>query len=329
MGIESDLNVITTTLNNWSPDVFNNVTDHNAALYFFKKFGKLGLLGRNQEPMGSIETKNGGKQIEEDVSIKENPNVGFVAYNETIGTDEAEVLAEAVFQWKYCYGNAVAYEARILANRDSKFRKHKLVEEIVLNAEETMINAVGKGIWNTSEPNGLDGLPQLITDDGTGIVGGLDTATYPLWMNKFHNLAAGYTGNDLQEAMAVLYRKCTRGVSKPDLIITTPDLYGVFEASLVKQQRFVDNPRLADAGFEELRFHGATVIFDENCPPNRMYFLNTKAIAFNFHADAMFTVGKREKLFGQPKYAWPITAMCNFSVRRRRDLGVLVVAAAA
>ena len=333
-GAESLLNIVTTTLNDWSKDVYNNVTNNNALLYYFKNFGKLGLPGRNgAATSGSIETRNGGKQIEEDVSIKENTNVGFVAYNATVGTDAVDVLNMAIFNWKYCYGNAVLYGAQILMNSDSDFRKHKLVEEVVQNAEQTMVNVIGAGIWNDpiTTVTSLDGIPYLISDDGasTGAtaVGGIDTSSYPLWKNQFVNLAKVHTPDDLRKSMGILFRKCTRGAVQPDLIVTNPDLYSEFESSLVAQQRFT-NPSMGDAGFENLRFHGATVIFDQNCPANRMYFLNTRAMAFNFHRDAMFTVGKMEKLFGQEKFAWPITSMCNFSVRARRDLGVLVVAAA-
>lgn len=325
-GAESLLNVVTTTLNAWSEDVYDNVTNNNALLYFFKKFGKLGLVGEGNVKMGSIETRSGGKQIEEDISIKENSNVGFVAYNETVGTDAVDVLNQAIFDWKYCYGNAVLYGAEIDMAADSKYRKHKLVENIVLNAEETMVNKIGEALFNTSDADSIDGLPALITDDGTGTVGGISTTTYPLWANKYKNVAANPTASVLLQSMAELYRDCTRGKSSPDIIVTTPALYSLFESALTPQQRFT-NSKLADAGFEALKFHGAEVIFDESCPANRMYMLNTKAIVFNFHKDQMFKVGKMEKLFGQEKYAWPITAMCNFSVRSRRDLGVLVVAA--
>ena len=326
-GAESLLNVVTTTLNAWSNDVYDNVTNNNALLYYFKKFGKLGLYGESGAKMGSIETRGGGKQIEEDISIVENSNVGFVAYNETVGTDAVDVLNQAVYDWKFCYGNAVLYGAEIDMAADSKFRKHKLVENIVLNAEETMVNKIGEALFNTADTDSINGLPQLITDDGTGTVGGISTTTYPLWKNKFKNVAANPTPSVLLKAMADLYRDCTRGKSTPDVIVTTPELYSTFESALTPQQRFT-NSKLADAGFEALKFHGAEVIFDENCPANRMYMLNTKAIVFNFHRDQMFKVGKMEKLFGQEKYAWPITAMCHFSVRSRRDLGVLVVASA-
>ena len=330
-GAESLTNVVTTTLNAWSNQVYDNVTNNNALLYYFKKFGKLGLVCEGNVKMGSIETRSGGKQIEEDISIKENSNVGFVAYNETVGTDAVDVLQQAIFDWKFCYGNAVLYGAEIDMAADSKFRKHKLVENVVLNAEETMVNKIGEALFNTSDADSIDGLPKLITDDGTctssSAVGGISTATYAKWKNKYVNVAANPSAATLLAKMAELYRDCTRGKSSPDIIVTTPTLYSLFESALTPQQRF-STSKLADAGFEALKFHGADVIFDENCPANRMYFLNTKAMAFNFHRDQMFKVGKMEKLFGQEKYAWPITAMCNFSVRSRRDLGVLVVASA-
>lgn len=323
-GAESLTNIVTTTLNAWSKDVYDSVTNNNALLYFFKKFGRLGLLGEGNVKMGSIETRGGGKQIEEDLSIKENSNVGFVAYNETVGTDAVDVLQQAIFDWKFCYGNAVLYGAEIDMASDSKYRKHKLVENIVLNAEETMVNKIGEALFNTADTDSITGIPLLIADNGLGTVGGIDASTYAKWQNQYQNVA-DLTASALQLGMAELYRKCTRGKSAPDLIVTTPALYGLFESGLTPQQRFTTG-KLADAGFEALKFHGADVIFDENCPANRMYFLNTRAMAFNFHSDRMFKVGSMEKLFGQEKYAWPITSMCNFSVRSRRDLGVLVVA---
>jgi hypothetical protein len=324
MGAESLQNTITTTLNAWSKDIANNVMNNNALLYYFKNFGKQGLVGEGKVKNGSIETLGGGKQIEENISIKENTNVGFVAYDEVVGTDAVDVFASAVYDWKFCYGNAVLYGAQIDMNDESKFRKHKLVESVIENAEQTMINAIGVGLFNTSNPKSIDGLPKLITDNGEGTVGGISTTEYPVWKNKFATLSAEHTGAQLLQKMGEVFRACTRGKSVPDLIVAHPDLYAEYETALQANKRFASS-KLADAGFQALQYNGADVIFDENCPVNRMYFLNTKAITFNFHRAEMFRVGKMEKQYGQEKYAWPITAMCNFSVKSRRDLGVLVV----
>ena len=323
-------NVLATTLDVWSKEVHNSVINNNALLYYFKSFGRLGLLGKNGEKMGSIETKGGGKRIEEIVSLKENTNVGFVGYSETVTTDAVDVMDSAYFNWKYCYGNAVLFDAQIKMNADSKYRKAKLVESVVQNAEDTMINEISAGLFNdtgSGDADSIDGLPTLITDDGTTTtVGGLSTVTYPNWANKFQAVVTSPTYAQLTEGMRTLYRNLTRGVSQPDLIVTTPTLYGVYEGGLSDLKRFTSD-KMADSGFSSLKFNGATVIFDENCPANRMYFLNTRSMAFNFHAEAMFTVGEMEKQFGQQKYSWPITSMCNFSVKNRRDLGVIVVAA--
>jgi hypothetical protein len=319
-------NIVTTTLNVWSKNVHNSVINNNGLLYYFKQFGRLGLLGKNDERMGSIETKGGGKSIEEDVTLLENDNVGFVAFNESIGTDEVEVADEAIFEWKYCYGNAILFDAKIKMNADSKYRKHKLVEMVIQNAEDTMINAFGTGVWNTSDADSLDGIPTLISDDGTTTtVGGLSTVTYPNWKNQFETVVfATHTYALLLAGMSSMYRKCTRGSSQPDLIVMGSVLYGEYEAGLTDNKIFTSD-KMADAGFMTLKYNGATVLYDENCPAAKMYFLNTKSMAFNFHKDAMFAVGGMEKEFGQQKFAWPITSMANFSVKNRRDLGVLLV----
>jgi len=323
---ETAKNVITTTLNKWSPKLYDSVTNQNGVLYYFKSFGK-GDEKRGDKPQGSIATANGGKQIEEDVFLLENPNVGFVAFDETIATDEADVMDEAIFDWKYCYGNAVLFDAKIKMNADTKRRKHKLVKAVIQNAEDTMINKVGESIWNTTDVDGLTGIPQLITDDGTTTtVGGLSTVTYANWANKFQALAAVHTSEELLASMSTLYRKCKRGNKSVDLIVMGDVLYGEYEAALIANKRYKGTSKMADAGFESLMYNGATVLYDENCPANRIYFINTKYMIFNFHKDAMFSVGDMEKQFGQQKYAWPITSMCEFSLRGRRDHGVIVVA---
>ena len=53
--------------------------------------------------------------------------------------------------------------------------------------------------------------------------------------------------------------------------------------------------------------------------------LNTQYMKLNFIDGLSFKVGEREKVPGQPVYIWPIIGTGNWSIRRRRSLGVLVV----
>lgn len=324
--MEETLNLMTTTLNKFSDEAFDSVTDQNAILYCFKAIGKLKNMNGNKH-LGSIALAPGGKKIEEDVILKPTANSGWVDYDDELDANEdKDVMAMAEFPWKIVYANAVAYQAHILANQSSKYRKHNMIDALVNNAESTLINNIGKGLFNLTSANakGPNGLPELITDDGTGTVGGLSTTTYPLWKNQFENLGATHTPAQLREAMSRLYRKCRSGI---DIIVSHPDLYGEYEATLVSTVRPASLKALEDKGFDYLRFQNAVVLYDENCPRNRMYFLNSRAIKLNFMKGAEIKVGEREHPAGSQKYIWPITAMLNWSVRARRDLGVLVVAA--
>lgn len=321
------LTLIATTLSKWSETAFDSVLERNSLLYCFKRIGKLKNMVGNKN-IGSVDIAPGGKDIEEDVVLNPTKNAGWVDYDGELGTDETkDVAATAKFPWKIVYANAVAFKAQILANQASKYRKHNMIDTLVKNAENTLINNIGEGLFNLTSANAksMNGLPELITDDGTGTVGGLSTITFANWKNQFENLANTHTPAQLREAMGKLYRKCRNGI---DVIVTTSDLYGEYEASLEANVRQPSLKALEDAWFEYLRFHGAVVIWDENCPANRMYFLNTASIKLNFMKGAEITIGEMEHPAGTMKYIWPVIAMCNWSIRARRDQGVLVVAAA-
>lgn len=330
--INSSLDMIATTLDAWLPEAPNAIINNNGALYFFKKFGKMGLKGENAEPMGSIETLDGGKRISVDVKITANPNVGFVAYDETVPIVEQDAMATAYYDWKFCYGNAPVSKAKLDLNSGTKFQKRKLVTEIKEVAESTMINAVSVGLWNTTDTDSLVGFPALITDDGTSTgstaVGGLSTSTYPNWKNQFVYLAVSHTPTALREAMGELYRKCKVGADSIDLILTGDKLYSELEASMTANERYVRGEKaqkMADTGFECLSYKGAVVIYDENCPENRMYFVNTKAIGFYLHPSDKFTIGEVEKKYGGMQYNFPLSTTCALVCKNRKMNGVLVV----
>lgn len=319
------LTMIATTLNKWSETAFDSVLERNALLYVFKRIGKLkNMVG--QKNIGSIAIAPGGRNIEEDVVLNPTSNAGWVDYDGDLATAETKnIAATAEFPWKIVYANAVAYKAQILANQTSKYRKHDMIKVLVDNAENTLINNIGQGLFNLTSANAksMNGLPELITDDGTGTVGGISATTFANWKNQFENLPKTHTPAQLREKMGKLYRKCRNGV---DVIVTTSDLYGEYEASLEANVHQTSLKALEDAWFEYLRFHGAVVIWDDNCPANRMYFLNTASIKLNFMKGAEIQVGEMEHPAGTMKYIWPVIAMCNWSIRARRDLGVLVVA---
>jgi hypothetical protein len=51
------------------------------------------------------------------------------------------------------------------------------------------------------------------------------------------------------------------------------------------------NPRLAEMGFDALRFEGVDVIFDNNCTSDRVYGVNTRWTNLDIHKDNNFVTG--------------------------------------
>ena len=90
------------------------------------------------------------------------------------------------------------------------------------------------------------------------------------------------------KAMTRMYGACTVDNDQPDLIVTTQAIFDAYENSLQANKRFDGDATLADAGFQSLRFKGATVVVDSHCPAGHMYFLNTDYLDFKVHSKRNF-----------------------------------------
>lgn len=85
------------------------------------------------------------------------------------------------------------------------------------------------------------------------------------------------------QKMTEMYGALTVDNDQPDLIVTTQVIFDAYESSLQANKRWTGDATLADAGFQTLRFKGATVVVDSHCPSGQMYFLNTRYLDFKVH----------------------------------------------
>ena len=122
------------------------------------------------------------------------------------------------------------------------------------------------------------------TDDALNVNGGDDfaTATYSHLTRTQNGVAK------IVKAMTQMYGACSVDSDQPDLIVTTQVIYDAYEGSLQANKRFEGDATLADAGFQTLRFKGASVVVDSHCPAGHMYFLNTKYLDFKVHSKRNF-----------------------------------------
>ncbi len=94
--------------------------------------------------------------------------------------------------------------------------------------------------------------------------------------------------SNIAKKMTRMYGALTVDADSPDLIVTTQTIFDAYESSLQANKRFEGDASLADAGFQTLKFKGATIVVDSHCPEGHMYFLNTKYLDFKVHSKRNF-----------------------------------------
>ena len=70
---------------------------------------------------------------------------------------------------------------------------------------------------------------------------------------------------------------CTFARQGPKAVFTTKTNFNLYELGLQSNVRYT-NTEMADAGFQNLLFKTMPVLFDDNCPTNRMYFVDIASL---------------------------------------------------
>jgi hypothetical protein len=273
-------NLVTTTINNYHKEFADNVSNSNAVT------AQLRMNGR-------IRVVDGGKAISTPLTYAEET---FAWYS---GTDLlSRAVKETISEADYAPANAVAsvtLSGPDLAMNRGKERILNLLEGKLTNAEATMANNITKCIYSDgSVAKSFVGLKAMVTDTGTGTVGGINTTPWTFWMNQFQNAvrATGLQYPALKAAMNALWMKLIRGTEHPDLIIADGETYGTYESGLQENQRYAD-AKLGALGFETLKYKSAAMVYDGaatgiSTPTGGAYFLNTKYLKLEVYTGYNF-----------------------------------------
>jgi len=241
--------LVATTLANYHNEFADNVANSNAVTALLK--------------MGDrIRTVDGGKQISAPLTYAEET---FAWYT---GTDLlSRALKETISEADYAPANAVAsvtLSGPDLAKNRGKERILNLLEGKLENAQVTMNNNITKAVYSDGTlAKSFAGLKAFVTDDGTGIVGGIDSSTWTFWKNQFQSVAraTGLQYPALKAGMNALWMKLIRGTEKPDLVLADAEVYSIYESGLQENQRYAD-AKLGALGFETLKYKTAAIVFD-------------------------------------------------------------------
>jgi hypothetical protein len=299
--------IITTTLDNRSKKVADNVTKHNA---FFHRL----------QEKGAIKPANGGAQIVQELSFQENGNFQWYSGSDILNVGQTDMLTAANFPWRQA-ACAVVISGLEEGQNSGEPAVLQLLAERIKVTESTMANNLAQGAYSDGSSYGgkqVAGLGAAILAAPTsGVYGGIDRASYTFWRNYATGSLGAQTVTTIGPNMTKVYLNTKRGADHVDLILADNTLGALFISSLQPNQRFM-NPKLAEAGFDNVRFMGADVVVDGGyggfAPSNVMYFLNTNHIFLRPHPKRnMKSLGKREA-FNQDMKADILAWMGNMTV---------------
>jgi len=310
--------MVSTTLRNSPKEVADNVSKHNALLNILKKKGRIINL-------------DGGSEIQIPLEYGE-ANYQRYAGFDTLNVNPTDIVTSAKYDWAQVALHVVASGKELLQN-SGRFAMINLVKTKKANVLKSAANNFSVDVYSDgSLANQIGGLAQIIQTNGQGTVGGIPSATWAFWRNKFLEISGSgaYTKDTMKGEFNKLWLPLNRGADKPDLIVLSHDFYSVYEAGEQQLQRYMDED-MAKAGFANLKYKSATVIFDDNAnfttTAEKGYFLNTDYLYVAQHKEAQWTQDDEKKPLNQDAVVIPYYWMGNVVCSNRSLQGVIIDAA--
>ena len=299
--------LLSTTLANYRDQLTDNVFNDRVLTNH--------LMGK-----GRIRMVNGGTKIVEPLIYGQNSTVASYSGYDPIALTAQTGITAAEYEWRQ-YAASIAISGIEEAKNNGEQEIINLLEAKIMQAEESMregFNAMFFADGTGNSGKDWNGLGNLIESGNS--VGGINSATAgnEYWRSYEENTAGALT----LAQMATAYNTVSVGSDHPDMILTTQTLFEKYEALLQPQLRYTDT-KTADAGFQNLLFKAAPVVFDTAAPAGTMYFINSKYLTL---------VGHSGKWFQQTQFVRPenldaryALIMCygNLTCRNRSKQGKL------
>jgi hypothetical protein len=265
--------LLSTTLANYRDKLTDNVFTARPLTYWLNDKSR-------------IQTESGGTKIVEQLIYGQNSTVASYSGYETLSLTPQDGISAAEYDWKQ-YGASIAISGIEEAKNNGEHAIINLLEAKIMQAEESLREGFNQMFYADGTGNSgknWNGLGNLVESGNT--VGGINSATAgnEYWRSYEENTAGALTL--LQ--MATAYNSTSVGNDHPDVILTTQTLFEKYESLLQPQLRYTDT-KTADAGFQNLLFKSAPIMYDTHCTAGVMYFLNSKYIKLVGHSDKWFS----------------------------------------
>jgi hypothetical protein len=232
-------------------------------------------------------TWDGGTQIQFPIRYRELALASAVSPRSQIAYQQKETRTAGVLDWAYyVVQGLISWDER--AKNAGKAQVINLIKDKTDEMNQDLFEKFSDDVFATAQ--GALNMQMLTTIiSTTGTYAGIAVADAAAWV-------AGYVDTTSTRlvlygsaaSMAAAINACTLGSNKPDLIITSRNLFNKFESLVEPQKMYTGDSDLAKAGFTSFKFHDADVVADGHCPAGTTYLLTTDMLELRYHPDYNF-----------------------------------------
>lgn len=229
-----------------------------------------------------VETEDGGRNITNPITLGRNPNVTSTQYYNTIPIAQTDEFNTLEYTWARVVGSVIISDQEEDENKGDtmifKLMKAKLevLEESIKEKFSDYLYGAGAG----TDPLGLEALIPL--DPTVGTIGGLSRAE-PQLRTSSYDFNGTLDSTNIEEAIDDVLLDLTMGTDKPDIILAGRNFMRAYRAAVrdkvvinLSELKKGGTGGLVDLGFGGIGHDGIPIVYDENCPVDRAYFINSK-----------------------------------------------------
>lgn len=230
---------------------------------------------------GKVEYENGGREISNPLITGRNPNVTSYAYYDELPVTQTNEFNTVRYGWARVAGSVIISDQEVDENQGEteifKILKGKMqtLEESIKEKFQNYLYGAGVG----KDPNGL---ALMIPDNpNVGVLGGIDRATEPQWRTMAKDYSGYLTSANIEEEFDDILLDMKQGkTEKPDLILCGRNIYKMYRKAVRDKISILADgtysaKKMYDLGFDGVSFGGITMIYDEDCPADKAYFINS------------------------------------------------------
>jgi len=278
--------LVTTTFRRHRKEIADQISNNNALLQRMTKKGRKEMV-------------DGGLSLVEPLEYAQNSAYQRFSGYDVLSMAASDVFSAAEYPWRNIALATTANGTELRTNSgDSQILR--LSKSRVGNTIRTFKNNFSSDLYSDgTATNQINGLQALVSDAGTGTVGGINSTTYTWWKSILQSAAAPLQGGGaivpgpttIESLMLPLWLALIRNADKPDLIVADTVYFTHYETSQTSIKRYTNENTRAQGGFIELAYKSADVIYDgdSGMPASHMYFLNTDYLKLIVHPDADVT----------------------------------------